>query len=60
MLLVAPNEHKVRIEVGYGLEKALPNALCKQIIETQIIPRFRNSDWAGGIDAGTTAIIARL
>ena len=52
VLLVAPNERKVRIAVGYGLEKTL--------IKDQILPRFRNGDLPGGIDAGTTELIRRL
>jgi uncharacterized protein len=60
ILLVAPNERRVRIEVGYGLEPILPDALSSQIIEQQILPRFRANDYAGGIIAGTDAIIAQL
>jgi len=60
ILLVAPNEKRVRIEVGYGLEPILPDALASQIIEQQILPRFRERDFAGGIMAGTDAIIAQL
>lgn len=60
ILLVAPNERKVRIAVGYGLEKTLSDALCQQIIDEQILPRFRQGDLAGGIEAGVNALIARL
>jgi uncharacterized protein len=60
ILLVAPNEKRVRIEVGYGLEPILPDALASQIIEQQILPRFRANDYPGGIVAGTDAIIAQL
>ena len=60
ILLVAPTEKRVRIEVGYGLEPILPDALSSQIIEQQILPRFRANDYAGGIIAGSDAIIAQL
>jgi uncharacterized protein len=61
ILLVAPNEKRVRIEVGYGLEPIMTDALSNQIIQQQILPRFRNNnDYAGGIIAGSDAIIAQL
>ncbi len=60
ILLVAPTERRVRIEVGYGLEPILPDALSSQIIEQQILPRFRANDYPGGIMAGADAIIAQL
>lgn len=60
LLLVAPNDRKVRIEVGYGLEGYLTDALSSLIIQNQIIPAFRNGDFPGGIAAGTDAIIAQL
>jgi uncharacterized protein len=52
LLIVAPNERKVRIEVGRGLEPILTDALSKVIIETSILPRFRAGDFAGGIKYG--------
>jgi uncharacterized protein len=60
ILLVAPTEHKVGIEVGYGMEGVLTDALSGQIIRNVIVPRFRNNDYPGGIVAGTDAIIAQL
>jgi uncharacterized protein len=60
ILLVAPNEHKVRIEVGYGMEGVLTDALSSQIIRNVILPRFKANDFPGGITAGTDAIIAQL
>lgn len=60
VLLVAPNERKVRIAVGYGLEKSLTNDICKQIIDEQILPRFREGDLPGGIEAAANVLIARL
>ncbi len=50
LLIVAPNERKVRIEVGYGLEGTLTDALGSFIIQQAILPRFRAGDFAGGID----------
>jgi uncharacterized protein len=52
VLIVAPNERKVRIEVGRGLEGTLTDALSKIIIENGILPRFREGDFAGGIKNG--------
>ena len=60
LLLVAPNERKVRIEVGYGLEGYLTDALSSLIIQNQILPAFRDGDMPGGIVAGTDAIITQL
>lgn len=60
LLLVAPNERKVRIEVGYGLEGALTDALSKVIITTAIAPRFKTGDYAGGINAGVDAMLSIL
>jgi uncharacterized protein len=60
LLLVAPQERKVRIEVGYGLEGALTDALSKVIITTAIAPQFQKGNFAGGIDAGADAILSIL
>lgn len=60
LLIVAPNERKVRIEVGHGLEGTLTNALCSRIIDEAILPRFRQGDMESGIVAGTDAVIAAL
>jgi uncharacterized protein len=60
ILIVAPNERKVRIEVGYGLEGTLTDAMTRFIIETSIIPRFRAGDVAGGITRGVDDIIQVL
>jgi uncharacterized protein len=57
LLIVAPNERKVRIEVGYGFEGTLTDAVSKLIIENSIIPRFRANDFAGGIGRGVDDII---
>jgi uncharacterized protein len=60
LLLVAPKERKVRIEVGYGLEGALTDALSKVIITTAIAPQFQKGNFAGGIDAGIDAMLSIL
>ncbi len=57
ILLVAQKERKLRIEVGYGLEGVLPDAIANRIIAEVIVPRFRANDYAGGIAAGVNAII---
>ncbi len=60
LLIVAPNERSVRIEVGYGLEGTLTDAATKIIIETVILPRFRTGDYRGGVSAGADRIIQLL
>lgn len=60
LLVVAPSDRKLRIEVGYGLEGNLPDARAFQIINTEIIPRFRAGDIEGGVVKGTMAIIASI
>lgn len=60
LLIVAPKERKVRIEVGYGLEGALTDAVAHNIIQTVILPRFRRDDYAGGIRAGVDAMLAAI
>ena len=60
LLLVAPNEHRVRIEVGYGLEGTLTDALSKVIITNAIAPRFKAGDFGGGIARGVDDIITVL
>jgi uncharacterized protein len=60
LLLVAPNEHKVRIEVGYGLEGTLTDALSSVIISSAIVPRFKANDFTGGIERGVDGIVSVL
>src|SRR5206468_8934710 len=60
LLLVAPNEHRVRIEVGYGLEGTLTDALSKVIVANAIAPRFKAGDFGGGISRGVDDIITVL
>lgn len=58
LLLVAPNERKVRIEVGYGLEGDLTDAVSRLIIENAILPRFKAGDIPGGISRGADDVMA--
>jgi len=60
ILLVAPNEHKVRIEVGYGATAYLTDAMSGLIIREDILPHFKQGDYDGGVEAGTDAIIKQV
>ena len=60
LLLVAPNERRVRVEVGYGLEGTLTDALAKVIIANAITPRFKAGDFGDGILRGVDDIITVL
>lgn len=60
ILIVAPTERKLRIEVGRGLEEYLPDVLASRIIRDTISPQFKAGDYAGGIGAGIDAITAQL
>lgn len=60
LLLVAPAERKVRIEVGYGLEGVLPDAVASTIIQTAMVPLLRRGDYAGAIGKGVDSIIEIL
>jgi uncharacterized protein len=57
LLFIAMSDRKLRIEVGYGLEGALPDALCNQIIRKEITPYFKQGKYYDGINAGVDAII---
>lgn len=60
LLLVSVNDRKLRIEVGYGLEGVLTDALSKVIIDSTIVPAFRSGDYPAGIQAGVNDIVAVL
>lgn len=60
ILIIAPNERKMRIEVGYGLEPVLTDGLSSSIIRNDITPRFKDSDFVGGINAGVDRIVTQL
>ena len=58
ILFLFVQDHKSRIEVGYGLEGALPDATCKDILEDQLAPKFRQGDYSGGLQAAIDAMMA--
>jgi uncharacterized protein len=60
VFIVVPSEHKVRIEVGYGLEPVLTDALSSVILQRAVLPKFRAGDIQGGVVDGTDAIISQL
>ena len=60
LLIIFPQDRKMRIEVGYGLEGALTDAVSTQIISQVIAPRFRAGDFDGGVSSGVTAIMAAV
>ena len=60
LLIVAPKERKVRIEVGYGLEGTLTDAISRTIIDNYILPSFKRGDFNAGVLAGTTSILRVL
>ena len=57
ILIVAKNDRKLRVEVGYGLEGAIPDAMAKRVISETITPKFKAGDFYGGIDAGVTQLM---
>jgi uncharacterized protein len=60
LLIIAPKEHKVRIEVGYGLEGELTDAVCSTIIQNYILPSLKRGDFNVGVLAGATSILSVL
>lgn len=58
LVVVAKDDHKLRIEVAKSLEGAIPDLAAKQIIDSAITPRFKQNDYAGGLDAGVDRIMA--
>jgi len=56
LLLVAKNDRKLHIEVGYGLEGAIPDAIAKRVIDEDIVPLFKQGNFYGGISAGTDRV----
>jgi len=60
LFLVAPNDRAARIEVGYGLEGVLPDVRASRILRREVVPRFREEDYPGGIEAGVAAILSTL
>jgi uncharacterized protein len=60
LLLIAIDDRKMRIEVGYGLEGVLPDAVCNQIIRNEMAPNFRRGDYDAGVQAAVNAIVAAV
>ncbi|MGZ8830766.1 MAG: TPM domain-containing protein, partial [Thermoanaerobaculia bacterium] len=60
VLFVFVKEKKVRIEVGYGLEGTITDAISSRVIRESIAPHFRQGDWAGGLNAAADAIMAKI
>lgn len=58
LLIIAKQDRTVRIEVGYGLEGVLPDAVAKRIVDEIIVPEFKQGNFAGGIDAGVERMMA--
>ena len=57
LLVIAKNDRRLRIEVGYGLEGALTDATTKRIIDEDITPKFKTGDFAGGVSAGVDRVV---
>ncbi|MGR8980346.1 MAG: TPM domain-containing protein [Gammaproteobacteria bacterium] len=57
ILIIAKNDRKMRLEVGYGLEGIIPDAVAKRVIAETVAPHFKRGDFAGGIDAGVSQIM---
>jgi uncharacterized protein len=60
LFIVAPKEHKTRIEVGYGLEPIITDAFSSVVIQSQVLPKFRGGDFNSGVVAGADALIEQL
>jgi len=60
ILIVAKDDRKLRLEVGYGLEGVIPDAVAKRVIAETITPYFKNDDYAGGINAGVDQLMTLI
>src|SRR5258706_16297009 len=60
LVVVVPNDHKMRIEVGYGLEGTLPDVAAARIIRNVMTPAFKAGDYDKGVTEGVAAIVAQL
>ena len=56
LIVIAKDDHRARIEPGYGLEGAIPDAIANRIIQEYLVPKFRADDYAGGLSDATAAI----
>lgn len=59
LILIAPNDRQVSIATGYGTEKILTDYICKVIIDSTMIPKFKNQDYYGGVNSALDSIIAK-
>lgn len=57
---MATQDHKTKVEVGYGLEGTIPDAIAKRIIEEFMIPHFKNGDYFQGVSEGIDALISKI
>ena len=57
LVVVAKDDHRVRIEPGYGLEGAIPDAIANRVIQEYLVPKFRSGDYGGGLIDGTAALV---
>ncbi|HAI46864.1 hypothetical protein D3C87_823160 [compost metagenome] len=57
LLVVAKDDRRVRIEPGYGLEGAIPDAIANRVIQEYLAPRFRSNDYAGGLSEASAALV---
>ncbi|MDO9107163.1 MAG: TPM domain-containing protein [Methylovulum sp.] len=60
ILIIAKDDHKMRLEVGYGLEGAIPDAVAKRVLDDIMAPYFKKQDFAGGINAGVRTIMGLI
>jgi uncharacterized protein len=60
LFLIAKDDRRMRLEVGYGLEGAVPDALASRIINDYVAPHFKTNDYAGGVNAGVTALVSLI
>lgn len=60
LFIVARDDRRMRVEVGYGLEGAVPDAIAKRIVAEVVAPRFKAGDFPGGIEAGVAALVAQI
>lgn len=60
LLVVAKNDRKIKIEVGYGLEGVLTDVLCEQIIDKEMVPQFKDANFYGGLLTGVTSIMGAV
>lgn len=60
LLVVAKDDRRVRIEPGYGLEGAIPDAIANRVIQEYLVPHFRQDDYAGGINAATGVLVGLI